>query len=424
MTCYCFRPKFYICSISLVITWLIVTAAGSLDDDKHSEGDVRHEKAKYYAENNVPSNASEKWSHFLAERNKALADFVDCENSDLPCKCSINQIAIDLKPWKESGISQVLIENAVPLGILYQIIDHKLYRQRDCNFPGRCEGIEHFILGIIDQLDDSEFVVNVRDWAQIINDLRRYHLHGIPLPVFSFSKEPAWYKDIMYPAWAFWSGGPAIETYPTGIGNWGRTSRMIATTGVSWSEKRDIAFFRGSRTSADRDPLIVLSRNKPDKVDAQYTKNQAWRSPADTLGKEPAPVIRFEEQCKYKYLINLRGVAASFRYKHLFMCKSVVLNVESDLIEYFYPLLKPWVHYVPISSDMKDLEAKIEFLRDNDDVAKEVAEKGFELIINHLTMDSVSCYWQQLLQEYTKLLNYRPSLAEQVIEIKKATARN
>ena len=47
-----------------------------------------------------------------------------------------------------------------------------------------------------------------------------------------------------------------------------------------WEKKEDKAFFRGSRTSAERDPLILLSRKEEDLVDAQYTKNQAWKSEA------------------------------------------------------------------------------------------------------------------------------------------------
>jgi hypothetical protein len=34
------------------------------------------------------------------------------------------------------------------------------------------------------------------------------------------------------------------------------------------------------RTSAERDPLVLLSREDPELVDAQYTKNQAWKSDA------------------------------------------------------------------------------------------------------------------------------------------------
>lgn len=46
----------------------------------------------------------------------------------------------------------------------------------------------------------------------------------------------------------------------------------------SWKRKESRGFFRGSRTSPERDPLVLLSREAPDLVDAEYTKNQAWKS--------------------------------------------------------------------------------------------------------------------------------------------------
>lgn len=72
------------------------------------------------------------------------------------------------------------------------------------------------------------------------------------------------------------------------------------------------------RTTPERDPLVVLSRDKPDLVDAQYTKNQAWKSDKvillqqiklivensalfqDTLGLPPADVVTLEDHCQYK----------------------------------------------------------------------------------------------------------------------------
>ena len=59
-------------------------------------------------------------------------------------------------------------------------------------------------------------------------------------------------------------------------------------------------FFRGSRTSEERDPLVLLSRARPDLVDAQYTKNQGWKSDEDTLGAPPADEIKLEDHCKFK----------------------------------------------------------------------------------------------------------------------------
>ena len=49
---------------------------------------------------------------------------------------------------------------------------------------------------------------------------------------------------------------------------------------VAWESRKSIGFFRGSRTNINRDKLILLSREKPDFIDARYTKNQAWRSNA------------------------------------------------------------------------------------------------------------------------------------------------
>lgn len=49
-------------------------------------------------------------------------------------------------------------------------------------FPSRCAGVEHFILSVIDDLPNIDFVVNTRDYPQSGKHF------GDPLPVFSFSK--------------------------------------------------------------------------------------------------------------------------------------------------------------------------------------------------------------------------------------------
>lgn len=160
-------------------------------------------------------------------------------------------------------------------GTLYQIIDHRLYREKNCMFPARCSGIEHFLFNLLDKLTDMEIVINTRDWPQIH---KQYGPFG---PVFSFSKTRD-YFDVMYPSWSFWEGGPAISLYPKGIGRWDLHRAELGKTGntTAWEDKIDKAFFRGSRTSSERDPLIMISRENPGLVDAQYTKNQAWKSDA------------------------------------------------------------------------------------------------------------------------------------------------
>ena len=358
-------------------------------------------------------SADDKWnSGFLSVIEAAEQSFRDRTADQL---CFQSQVEHDLSPWIQTGITPAALSEAKGHGMLYQVIDGQLFRQEKCLFPARCEGVDHFLKKICSNISNTEFVVNFHDYAQIPKSSR--YTPDVPLPVFSFSKSSEEHSDILYPAWSFFSGGPAIDLYPRGIGNWDRFRHSIARSAGDWSSKHEQAFFRGSRTSSERDGLILLSRSNRHVIDAQYTKNQAWRSLADTLGLEPAATISFEAQCQYKYLLNMKGVAASFRYKHLFLCKSLVLNVDSDWIEFFYPFLQQWIHFVPVASDFSDLLVKLRFLKENDSIAQRIADRGFQFIWNHLTPESIECYWSHLLTRYTNLLKYPIRPDESLIRI-------
>uniref|UniRef100_A0A8C7TC76 Glycosyl transferase CAP10 domain-containing protein n=1 Tax=Oncorhynchus mykiss TaxID=8022 RepID=A0A8C7TC76_ONCMY len=106
---------------------------------------------------------------------------------------------------------------------------------------------------------------------------------------------------------------------------------LCLRSAAQWPWKR-------KETSPERDPLVLLSREAPDLVDAEYTKNQ------DTLGRPPAQEIPLVEHCQY-----------NFRLKHLFLCGSLVFLVGREWMEFFYPQLLPWVHYIPVKQDLSDL---------------------------------------------------------------------
>ncbi|XP_078093038.1 protein O-glucosyltransferase 1 [Mustelus asterias] len=349
------------------------------------------------------SPADGSWHIYKDRISAAVGSYQPCTQHN--CSCHQSVLENDLSHFKQ-GISNDMMAETVSqnVGTHYQIIKGKLYRQDDCMFPARCSGVEHFILEIIDDLPDMEFVLNVRDYPQVPNWIKPIR------PVLSFSKTSEYY-DIMYPAWTFWEGGPAVwPIYPTGLGRWDLMRKELEVSAEKWPWEKKVSkgFFRGSRTSSERDPLILLSREEPMLVDAEYTKNQAWKSEKDTLGKPPAREIPLVDHCKYKYLFNFRGVAASFRFKHLFLCGSLVFHVGSEWLEFFYPQLKPWVHYIPVSQDLSNVRELLQFVQDNDLLAREIAARGHQFILDHLRMDDVSCYWRQLLVRYSKLLLYKP----------------
>ncbi|KAF7996854.1 hypothetical protein HCN44_002500 [Aphidius gifuensis] len=353
-----------------------------------------------------------KYKKFYEAINNAEDNYQECELKK--CGCFKNVINNDLKTFKKDGISEKLIEQSRQRGTIYQIINGSLYRSKDCMFPSRCAGVEYFIKKIINNMTNIEFVLNTRDYPQ------SNKIFGQSLPIFSFSKTLE-YFDIMYPAWSFWEGGPAISLYPRGLGRWDQHRKSLnnAADNNEWNNKIDKAFFRGSRTSDERDNLVYLSRNKPDLVDAQYTKNQAWKSDKDTLGRPPSSEVSLEDHCKYKYLFNYRGVAASFRHKHLFLCNSLVFHVGDEWLEFYYESMKPWIHYIPVekNASQDELEDLITFAKENYSISKKIAQRGRDFIWYKLRMADVTCYWKSLLKKYSKLLTYQVKLRPDLIKL-------
>jgi EGF-domain serine glucosyl/xylosyltransferase len=129
-------------------------------------------------------------------------------------------------------------------------------------------------------------------------------------------------------------------------------------------------------------------------------------------------------------------VAASFRFKHLFLCGSLVFHVGDEWTEFFYHKMKPWIHYIPVDSNAsihqirqdtfkKKIQLKktcyfrelIQFAMENDDVVWDIAQEGRLFIENHLRMKDVTCYWSLLLKKYAGLLKYEPDLDPELIVI-------
>ena len=42
--------------------------------------------------------------------------------------------------------------------------------------------------------------------------------------------------------------------------------------------------------------------------------------------------------------------------------------------------MEPWVHYIPVASDLRDLKAKFDWAESHPEEAKNIADRGTELI--------------------------------------------
>jgi len=141
---------------------------------KENENENVDRKSLYTKETN------ERYEKYLVAIQTAEQNYKECNNTKHECFKDV--IARDLKPFRKKGISKEMIEAVKTRGTFYQIIQGKLYREKDCMFPARCSGIEHFLLKIIDNLSDMDLIINTRDYPQ------SSEYFGNAMPIFSFSK--------------------------------------------------------------------------------------------------------------------------------------------------------------------------------------------------------------------------------------------
>ena len=101
---------------------------------------------------------------------------------------------------------------------------------------------------------------------------------------------------------------------------------------------------------------------------------------------------------QYKYQLNIDGTVAAYRLPYLLAGGSLVLKQDSDYYEHFYHQLEPWVHYVPVKKDIGDLVERLEWARENDDRAREMAANAAQFVQDHLLPEHLYCYVFQLLK--------------------------
>ena len=132
------------------------------------------------------------------------------------------------------------------------------------------------------------------------------------------------------------------------------------------------------------------------------------------LPHETKPKMSLADQVKgYKYVINADGHCAALRLRQLLASDSVVLWVESNQNEWFYPLLQPFVLYIPVRFDaqeaahdpLTDLIEKIAWAEANPKTMANIVHNANKFATTHLSERALSCYALQLLDDYARLFS-------------------
>ena len=296
--------------------------------------------------------------------------------------------------------------------------------EKDTNIPTCCDMLQ--TLCNERKIPDLEFFINRRDFPLIKMDSTESYDHiydSDKYPLISHKYEK--YSPILS---MVTTNNHSDIPIPTSD-DWNRIYReekfflksrcFEMKNNIQWKDKKQIAVFRGSSTGYGVDintnmRLKLASMSKENKfLDAGIT---SWNlRPRKILGEKYLKTIDINslnfslvepltpnQQCEYKYIINVDGHVSAFRLSLELQSKSCILIVDSKYIFWYKKLLQPYIHYIPIKSDLSDLLEKIKWCIDNDEKCKEIANNAFLFYEKYLTKKGILDYLEKLLYEVKK----------------------
>ncbi|KAA8497942.1 Protein O-glucosyltransferase 1 [Porphyridium purpureum] len=135
-----------------------------------------------------------------------------------------------------------------------------------------------------------------------------------------------------------------------------------------------------------RGTLYLQTVNHPDLFDVQFTSKAKNFSQIDEIPVNAFAKIPLHESMKYKYVLNV-GANADWaeRLRNLMFLNSAILRHEAGTQEWFYPLLEPFVHYIPFHVSMNNLVDVVQWGRAHDDLVQQIVRNANAFAANVLS---------------------------------------
>lgn len=235
--------------------------------------------------------------------------------------------------------------------------------------------------------------------------------------------------------------------------NWGELLEKIALANKQypWHLKIDKLFWRGATTGnfleynlenfakLPRLTAVILSHLYPNLIDAEFSSfpglqflqnksGKALKNILDQLSVNKKTQVSEVDHLQYKYLLSIDGNAATgTRVPWIMYSSSVLVKQESTKIEWFYPAIKPYVHYIPINERLTDIFTQLKWLKSNDEEVKLISANAHNFVKNELMPEHIDSHVAIILNEYHKIQQdkeVKPTLPEagDMLSISNATA--
>lgn len=327
----------------------------------------------------------------------------------------INSYFLELEGHKFNQKDIDSLFNNINHGVIrFQIINNKIY-YIDKKIISALQRVDHKHLAVLTNIltemlkrykvKNVDFIISIYDDGEHLKFIDELKNPYVPILVFAKDK-----SNDSFPIKI-----PFIDYFTF---RWQKFSKEVISARLllenQWKNKKNKIFWRGISTGKNynvrnylykpRIRLITLSKNNPEIIDAKLT-NIIQTDPilaSKILSiSEISSYTNISDQLKYKYLIDIDGHTSSFSPWRL-LSGSVTFKQETNNIQWFYPLLKPWIHYVPIKEDLSDIFEKFEYALSNDGEMKQISYNAMVFASNYLSMDNTYAYAAMVLNTYAE----------------------
>lgn len=179
-----------------------------------------------------------------------------------------------------------------------------------------------------------------------------------------------------------------------------------------WEEREPRAVFRGSLTGPIPDnprlSLFALGQQYPNYLDIDIidssVRPQIWNYNVyefPATGSNGTYTTLSQQINRFQIIIHIQGHVQAFRLGHLLELPVVVLKVECATSLWYESELIPWVHYVPVASDLSNVIEQIEWCRTHVVECKQMIRKSTEFAETMLSWNGCLLHTARKLQAYS-----------------------
>ncbi|KAL8100925.1 uncharacterized protein LOC141683220 isoform X2 [Apium graveolens] len=307
------------------------------------------------------------------------------DSSAQQCPDYFRWIYEDLEPWKRTGLTREIVESGInKANLRILVVDGKI---PDLDFLFHCGDLP---------------VIPRRDYMGANA--------SVPPPVFHYCGDDST-LDLVFPDWSFW-GWPEINIKP-----WIPLKNELkkGTKKTKWRKRKPYAYWKGNSW---------VSNNRGDLMKCNVTDKNDWNARLyqvnwDHESKKGFKQTNLADQCSHRYKIYIEGRAWSVSEKYILACDSMTLLVKPQYYDFFTRSLQPLVHYWPINSNKKcsSIKFAVDWGNSHQKKAQRIGRAGSNFIQEGLKMKNVYDYMYHTLNEYAKLMKYKPTVPPNAVEL-------